>query len=786
MNNSKQWNKAECLEFLRRFDAFEHKYLLWKNEDNEAGTGTITARWEKDDWEKWNKILNAQSHGFSGHNLSCEEEAEAALGIKQVYRDESHYTNEYLEMINLVRDKFIYDYTGIKGICDFFSPAYFEYEWGMHLEINYDKHESKFYRDHYVHQIRNLFEMFSLLDNFGYYKKCKQAYESPGSRIGTYIAESIEQEILALHGADIKLYKDMLCLTSPGSPSSRHGTCEITEADHTCLKDMMLHYIIYSATIIASLTHDIGYPLSYIRRISGRLGKYLPISQLFSSVNRDYTAIERSLQNSLLFNLVPSEKIKVRLDSEDEHGVQSAIVLLMYFCEHGQTLSKLQRCAIELAAVVVYNHTNKFAIIDESKVGRLESIPDFVRSDIHKEPLSHIFRMCDDLQEWDRVYFEITDKSNIMICSRCKTPITRKTATDIDKPERKKYFCCCSGEEQGLYDTNWFVNRRILNVIGCDNMYIDQIGKTGKVVATKFRLDYDCGALLNIMTFSKTYAMVRAEAIKKIKKLHSYQGQYDSILVESFVSGNPFVVKIKIIEEAEKYAVNIDGDATLNSFLSGTKEDQKETIKNVWKHNIEFYRKLKKEAKDIEQTVKQEIEKCAANDLGFNTTNPNVLKKYEEEYESLAVTIKTAATGILKKLVDSFPVLANDTVFALACDYIMQQAHLVGYEEIFNATERAGGGPVTLTGKDTRAQNLYRQFYENLYCSNMSLCDYVEKYISRDAYEEVKETCRQGSKKSEEGSEKKNDTVDFFVDYALFIKIWEEVKETRSSMTNMG
>ena len=179
MSDTRIWNKSQCLEFLRAFDAFDHKYLLFDHEAPKNGKTKPSCREEwKVYWKKWDAILNAQSHGIAGHNLSNDEEANAALGIKQVYRDEEHYTNEYLEMLNLVRDKFIYDYTGIEGLCQFFAPAYFEYEWGMHLEIDYDRHESKYYRDHYVHQIRNLYEMFSLLDDFNYYKKCYDAYRS--------------------------------------------------------------------------------------------------------------------------------------------------------------------------------------------------------------------------------------------------------------------------------------------------------------------------------------------------------------------------------------------------------------------------------------------------------------------------------------------------------------------------------------------------------------------------------------------------------------------------------
>lgn len=851
MGKSTRWNKIKCLDFLRRFDAFEHKYLFKIGRDENDSycrdrVHKVMRSWFPEEKAKWDDILNAQSHGASNHNLSYEDEASAAKGIYQVYKDAECYTNEYLEMLDLVRDHFIYDYTGIDGLCEFFSPAYFEFEWGMHLEIDYARSNSRYYRDHYVHQIRNLFEMFTLLDQYGYYQKCRDVYYNPESRVGTFIFEAIEQEILSLTDQDRSHYRDILDMNGCNDVGT---CCSQTENYYSGLRELMFHFIVYSSTIIASIVHDIGYPISYIRRISGRLSKTLPICQLLTSITSDYTSIEQALQNSLLFKTVPHEKIKNRLQSTEEHGVQSAIVLLMYFCQHGGRLSLLQKCAIDVAALIIYNHTNKYNVINKPIPE-----PDLFRSDILKEPLSHIFRMCDDLQEWDRVYFEVTDQSNIMICPRCGTPITRKYATDISTPINKRYYCCCTDYDHGYFDSSRFVSRRIINVIGCEDMQVEHIpieadGMKDGDAGTRFELNYDCGNLLNILTFSRTFAMKRANGVKDLKKLHSYQGMFDSVLIDSFASANPFAVKVLILE---KYGIErirclfADcSESSINDILS--------TNKNVyrrWKRNFAFYYKMYELGiafknccetiidshdricnilfGDEKDAIKKEIEaffeflkkSCTNNEsivydslkeklisffyvssvnveklknitesfnksLLSNTTNIDVLKRYEEWYKLINRWFKKAANELISSSIDTIKIegfdcaefnlnncAKSEPVCSLAVDYLMQQVHMLGYEKMYQYIQevydirKSGSTSVT-------AVNIYRQYYENLNCINNKIQNSIDKYISRSDYECIKERCKEGD------NSENNENIDFFIDFAFYLELWNRVRQRK-------
>ncbi len=817
MGIKRVWNKSACLNYLRAFDAFKHKYL---NNDDSSIDGKIR--------DHWDDILNSQSHGISNHNFSMAEESEAALGIEQVYQDTEHYTNEYIEMLNLVRDKFIFDYTGIAGLCDFFLPAYFEFEWGMHLEIDYERHTSRFYRDHYIHQIRNLYEMFTLLDDFGYYQKCEDAYLDPENNIGTYITEMIQQEILSLNPKDLELYGKILFLNrkedlrgnellsflmnipnDKKEPAVQSQIKEVWESiafmqiarkNAEKLKKLMLRHVVYSATIIASLVHDIGYPISYIRRVSDRLNKNLPMNTLLAASNKDYTEIERSLQNSLLFHIVDHDKIKHRLDNSEEHGAQSAVILLMYFHQHEGSLSVLQKCAIEVAALITYNHTNSYSVIN-----KIKDSAELIRSDIHKAPLSHIFRMCDDLQEWDRVYFEVTSENNMVFCPNCHTPITRQCVISPKSSRENQHHCFCSKTCNGIYDPNMFVSRRILNVIGCDSMQVEQIKSGYPAYGTKFIMNYDCAKLLNIMTFSSSYARVRADAIMKLKRLHSYQGMFDSVLIDSFVSGNPFTVKIKILEQclvlimtkdksSEKtigaYIKHNNRKHIIEKLLKITGWNDSELYNPTWMVSFNFYMSLltlgesfqglcgkiikhfpmilRSDMRAWGKTFKEYFNEAWRGiladfeSLGHNTTNKSILDNYQTIYNRLLEVIKSIATSAL--LHSNLHIDQNDTMFDFAIDYLIYQAHLFGYQEI----EMIMKGESKIT--DTRLQSIVRQFYEHLNCSNDYLCNQVDMYISRSRCINNKQEMKMNPS-----------CVDYYVDYAVFLQLWEKIKQTRQS-----
>ena len=72
--------------------------------------------------------------------------------------------------MELVSNKWISQYINIDGMERLFSETYIEFEWEMHLSADYKKHNMKFYRDHFFHQVKDTYMMYMLLKNHGFYE----------------------------------------------------------------------------------------------------------------------------------------------------------------------------------------------------------------------------------------------------------------------------------------------------------------------------------------------------------------------------------------------------------------------------------------------------------------------------------------------------------------------------------------------------------------------------------------------------------------------------------------
>ena len=164
----------------------------------------------------------------------------------------------------------------------------------------------------------------------------------------------------------------------------------------------------------------------------------------------DFDNISNVIQNSLLFGIIGADVIKKQLigSSYNDHGIISSIVLLMHYYENGTiySLNPLKRAIIELAAIIIYDHTCKYKSLDDSNCR--ENYPRW-----SKNPLSILFRVVDDIQEWDRVYFEFKPYSNIRICPVCKMPMLKKEIDFVDWPvmvnefTKYKHICACNKNE---------------------------------------------------------------------------------------------------------------------------------------------------------------------------------------------------------------------------------------------------------------------------------------------------------------------------------------------------
>lgn len=301
---------------------------------------------------------------------------------------------------------------------------------------------------------------------------------------------------------------------------------------------------------MAAIFHDIGYPQAYYMTTNKHIMDYLANLYHLNSGSGNIRSIYSLLQNSLLFRVVPFDEIEKRYNKEKpEHGTLSAIVFLLHFYENGVIfrLEPYKVAAVELAALAIYNHTNKYGVISE------KGMLDAYRPCFALNPISYLLRICDDLQEWDRIYFVISNKSNPLFCNRCRTPIIRKFIAS-NGVQHAKYECNCRKAveqveqptcfSQAFDGESKFPYRRIYNVSVCDQLELDANDNNKKLL---IKLNYDLYKLLHIAYLDPMYAKFRIEELNSLKRLFENQGNIPKIYLDYFVTSNPVHIKVMMI-----------------------------------------------------------------------------------------------------------------------------------------------------------------------------------------------------------------------------------------------
>ena len=500
--------------FIRQFDPIEHKYLrIGKKETG----GELRQALEKELPPRCNE------------RWTLDETEDTYQTLQMVYGQQE---SEFCEIVKAASEKFLGEYVGIEGIGQLFRSSYFYFEWMMHLEYSKKEHDYTYYRDHYVHQVRNMYEMFVILDELGYEDLCRRLYGEMHNKVGELVRDSVWRE---LH-----------------RPSAEWETAwNLTASSQEERERMLYGYLFYTAAIMASLLHDIGYPIAYIGRTVRELGEFVPFSHLFVQEVETISTIHSVLQDSLLYRVAGQKEVAERVGKKD-HGALSAVILLYKYYDSGKItdLPPVSRAAVELAALMIYNHTLKYRNLGQ-KSGNYKNI-------FRENPMSFLFRLCDDLQEWNRVYFDISRRSNFFVCGSCLMPLTRNPEESAVLPAAKErgYSCWC-GENRGK-NTTMFAYRRLINVDACTFVEI-QIGKRSQ----RIRIVYDKGKLLQIAAYNAAFAMKRAEGAWEIKKMLEGQPGFPDTFLEFFVSNNPILLKAEILAEwLKKHDGTFDGVVT--------------------------------------------------------------------------------------------------------------------------------------------------------------------------------------------------------------------------------
>jgi len=500
-------------------------------------------------------------------SLTKRDFSHVMANLHMIYHSEWKKINRQARLIDLVSKRVISGYIGIDGLERLFSDQYIDFEWEMHLGMNHSEHKMDFYRDHFIHQVRDAYMLDLLLEQDKLYQPVlKTLMHSSASKVSQYFCTMVERQRQLVQSSPIEKY---------------------LRFD----KEFIPRNIIKMAAYMSGIFHDIGYPETYLRSLQRRFAKYMPSS---AAINRQQTAIDARfslLQNSLLFRVVPLQEIQARVNrGKVDHGTLSALAFLLHFYENGIIfkLEPYKAAAIELAALAIYNHTYKYAVSEKPGTKTDENKARFVSN-----PISYLLRICDDLQEWDRVYFEISSRSNILICPRCQMPIIGK----VDGDKWHQYICSCplpdiKTQFQRAFDgSDSFPYRRVYNVSVCDSVEFEPLKKAAEnptwanASDAVVHLNYDAYRLLHIAYISPGYAGYRIRELNKLKPLLFCQSLLPRLWLDYFVTSNPILIKTKLIgklytSDQYKYRLNYkletkpeaSDDNSISAFLKTERE----------------------------------------------------------------------------------------------------------------------------------------------------------------------------------------------------------------------
>lgn len=577
-------NQKNMLKYYQRFDSIEKKY------------GAYFELHKKHKNYNYNELYDKCYHYENNRQLSemtKKEFGNIYANLKLVYAEED-LINEIIEIYDLVYDNVINQYLNIDGMERLFSENYINFEWEMHMGIDYAGHSMKYYRDHFIHQVRDAYSMDVLLEN-GYADKIMKVLGNEGnSKISRYVCKYLNLQLERKDEALLPI-----------------GTAEKWEAHR---KDFYLRNIVFMSSYMCALFHDIGYPEVANMQAGRNILAYIANVYNFGSGHIDFDHIFTVLQNSLLFRVVSPKEIRERIEDENiDHGVVSALMFLLHFYENGAFygLEPYKKCAIELAGLAIYNHTNTYSFILSGKEAETAR---YTRNVFTLNPISYLLRICDDLQEWDRIYFEISADANIILCNKCRTPIVRRR-TEKKQPNGNYdvyYLCNCNTKdfvESATFSTIFrrgiFPYRRLYNVTVCTELRFAIIN--GKHV---FDLNYDLERLLNIAYINPAYAKYRVKELNQLKKMFVEQDVSEMTYIRYFMSANILLIKAYIVGKylEQKHSRRLGYylqklfDSSLNA--STALED--------------LHKNIEKQAKLIFSKLHKDVEKDPKNKTGNN------------------------------------------------------------------------------------------------------------------------------------------------------------------------
>lgn len=724
-------NTKRMLDFYEAWNAINFKYF------SNVDVNSILKK--KEYIEKYAAIEELEEQ-FCFAELTRVSYGDILSNLDLIYAREKA-SEDIVKLFDLIRYKIIHQYIGIEGLERLFSEKYIDFEWDMHLGIDYKSHKMNFYRDHFVHQIRNAFFMHIMLEKFGWQDKAMEVLmNSENSKVSRYVCKCMGQQLT-------KGYYNGVSIVS--GYNNREFYCR---------------NIIYMASYMAALFHDIGYPEAANSINQGRITEYIANLYNAESSGYNYPRLNTLMQNSLLFRIVPFQEIRERLQGDKpDHGALSAIIFLLNFYENGaiQNLEPYKKCAVELAALAIYNHTNEYRYTEKLESGQ------YIKNLFSLNPVSYLLRISDDLQEWGRIYFELSNGSNIVLCSRCKTPVIRRRGEDGGV-----YYCCNCNDDTLFtpmfdYDTN-FPYRRIYNVTVCEDLDIEDSAKAEKTAETEegaaaqpmpdrqvicFSLDYKLERLLHIAYINPGYAKYRVKELNALKEMLDYQKELPLMKLKYFMTANPILIKTWILSRYLNDSVETKLDALYNKMRDipkdpGTKREQE---KKRWGEG--YKKSINKIMKEIDPIVKNIYRKTKALSVVYTS-----VKRAVELYIKIMIFMKLhmrynqtgeSVENYLREAEESYLLNGHEEEYG---------ADLYGL--VKDCIEQFGGMYEDITAFQANPPGYYKQHKSSDYTYGC-----IKRFVSPDRYVPVT--------KRKAGSS--NITIDAFTDLALFKEMLEKI-----------
>lgn len=578
-------NFKRMLDDLNDFNYILFKYsdFFSKKYDTVEKVGLNSAI-KNEDAEKYTFFEKHES--LTQHSFFSRTDFNSVRETIQLVYDDTDKSNDFIRLIIMVKDKIINEYLNIKGLNPLFNEKYFEYEWKMHLGLNFDKHSSNFYRDHFIHQIKNFYTCKRILDE-GLFKHIKNTSGEFINVFSNYVKKTVDY---AVNNKERFLERD--CMLVDILKAESIDTAEYDDK----YKNYAFRYLIYGTAFTSSLFHDIGYPVADFFKNKNDVFEFIPYITT-QSYDFEFEKICSILENSLLFQTIKRKELERKMRDKD-HGVLSAFILLLQMYKSGEIreLPPLKKAIIELSALVIYDHTIIFGSLktadedeEDDANGENNKRADNFRPIFIKNPLSYLLRIVDDLQEWGRLYFEIGRNSNITFCNDCSMPILKHNDKKVFETQEEVasnrlffehqnskviYVCACKvntftkkpvndaeaikqilidvhkSKESSVFSLNQikynqmtgFDYRKMNYVSTCDKLkFTNSDNKT-----FDFEICYNPYKLLDIMIINPGYATHRMKESYSLFK--QFEGQGELVFrLKSLVSSNPILLKIKIL-----------------------------------------------------------------------------------------------------------------------------------------------------------------------------------------------------------------------------------------------